>query len=211
MPNTHPGPLTPSDVDDAVQFAISVFGDVPAERWDSQAGSLEWTCWETSEHIADCLFYYAGQLATRVPPTTAVAFDWAPRREGGPANIIFAERAAGTAGLMQVLEACGTFLSSIVTTANPTALAHHTYGESDPEGFAGMGVVETIVHGSDIAEGLGLDWTPPDDLCDRVLARLFRYAPEDVHGWRALQWCTGRIDLPGRPRLTEWKWNGNPL
>ncbi|MBM7773116.1 hypothetical protein JOD54_003320 [Actinokineospora baliensis] len=210
MPTPHPGPVTPDDVGAAVDLAIATFGGVPTERWQQRAGSLDWTCWETAEHIADCLFFYGGQLGTRVPPTTTQPFDWGTRRDGGPSGIIFANPAAGVDGLMQVVETCGTILSSIVTTARPTGLAYHSYGKSDPEGFAAMGVVETLVHGLDLAEGLGIDWNPPDALCDRILARLFPYAPDDVHGWRSLLWCAGRIELPGRPRLTKWQWDGTP-
>jgi hypothetical protein len=64
--------------------------------------------------------------------------------------------------------------------------AFHVSGVTDPEGFAAMGVLEVLVHTSDLAEGLGLDWTPSPDLCERVLARLFPGAPDDVDPWRAL-------------------------
>jgi hypothetical protein len=73
-----------------------------------------------------------------------------------------------------------------------------------------MGVVETLVHTHDVAEGLGVDWTPPADLCDRVLARLFPDAPTDTAPWPALLWATGRTELPHRPRRTEWRWYGAP-
>ncbi|WP_026425951.1 DinB family protein [Actinokineospora inagensis] len=208
MPRT---PVTPDDLDAAVRLATTTFHDVSPEQWERAAADSEWTCWEVVEHVADCLFYYAAQISTRVPPTGAVPFSWAPRRPDGPENIVFADPSAGTAGLLQVLEACGAMLSSLATTARPSGLAHHTYGASDPEGFAAMGVVETLVHGLDIALACDLPWAPPDDLCDRILARLFPYAPDEVGGWQALLWCAGRIDLPGRPRLTKWQWNGTPV
>jgi hypothetical protein len=51
-------------------------------------------------------------------------------------------------------------------------------------------------------------WDPPADLCDRVLARLFRDVPADTDRWQVLLWATGRAELPGRPRLTSWRWYG---
>jgi hypothetical protein len=42
--------------------------------------------------------------------------------------------------------------------------AYHTFGLSDPEGFAAMGIVEALVHTHDLAERLGLAWNPPADL-----------------------------------------------
>lgn len=114
------------------------------------------------------------------------------------------------AGLLQVLDASGALLTAIVRTTPPTVRAHHIFGQADPEGFAAMGIVETLVHTHDVAEGLGAAWTPPADLCDRVLARLFPDAPTDTDRWPTLLWATGRTELPGHPRLTKWRWHGTP-
>jgi hypothetical protein len=73
-----------------------------------------------------------------------------------------------------------------------------------------MGVTETLVHGHDAAQGLGVPWEPPADLCARVLSRLFPGAPADAPPWAVLLWATGRGDLPGRPRLGEWRWYAEP-
>jgi hypothetical protein len=66
-----------------------------------------------------------------------------------------------------------------------------------------MGVNETLVHTWDVARGLGIGWEPPADLAAAVLARLFPDVPDAEPG-KALLWCTGRIALAGRPRLTSW-------
>jgi hypothetical protein len=99
----------------------------------------------------------------------------------------------------------------MVRTTSPSVRAYHGFGVSDPEGFAAMGVVETLVHTGDLADGLGLAWDPPAALCARVLHRLFPDAPPDTDPWRTLLWATGRAELPGRPRLTSWRWYGEPL
>jgi hypothetical protein len=98
----------------------------------------------------------------------------------------------------------------MVRTMPPEVRAHHVMGLSDPEGFAAMGVVEILVHMYDLAEGLGLEWDPPADLCARVLARLFPDAPDDTEPWPTLLWATGRGTLPGRARLTTWRWQAAP-
>jgi|SRR6266508_2465524 len=85
---------------------------------------------------------------------------------------------------------------------------------ADPEGFAGMGCVEALVHGHDIAQGLGLALDPPREVCTRVLARMFPHAVADLADldpWTALLWATGRIALSGRPRVAHWRWHGAPL
>ncbi len=205
------GPVTAADVEHAVRLAVTALRGAEAGDWSVQAGSLEWDCWETVEHLADDLFAYAVQLGPAQPPLdTHVPFEWTRKRPGGPANSIFADRAAGPAGLLQVLEASGALLTAIVRTTPATVRAHHVFGAADPEGFAAMGVVETLVHTHDVTQGLGLPWTPPTDLCDRTLTRLFPDAPTDTAAWPTLLWATGRAELPGRPRLTKWRWSGAP-
>ncbi|TDD81402.1 hypothetical protein E1293_18655 [Actinomadura darangshiensis] len=203
--------VTAEDLDLAVGLAVAALREAPDDAWDGKAGTLEWTCWETVEHLADDLFAYAAQLGPKAPPlNTEVPFVWASRRPGGPANVVHADRDAGPAGLLQVLDSCGGLLAAMVRTASPDVRAHHVFGASDGEGFAAMGILETVVHTHDLAEGLGLPWEPPADLCARVLRRLFPDAPRDTPPWPTVLWATGRGELPGRPRLTSWRWEGNP-
>ncbi len=204
-------PVTADDLDQAVRLAVAVLRAVPAAAWDGQAGSLEWDCWETVEHISDALFSYAATLGPRTPPLDAdVPFEGERRRPGGPDSAVHANRAAGPAGLVLVLEACAGLLVAMVRTTPPQVRAYHSFGVSDPAGFAAMGVVETLVHTHDVAEGLGLGWVPPAGLCSQVLTRLFPDAPPTADPWPTLLWATGRAELPGRPRLTAWRWTGTP-
>lgn len=80
-----------------------------------------------------------------LPPRSPVTAD-------EPANAVHTDRAAGPAGLLQVLEASGALLVAMVRTT-PQVRAHHGFGVSDAEGFAAMGAVKTLVHTHDLAEG----------------------------------------------------------
>ena len=207
-----PDQVTAEDVGQAVALAATTLRTAVARDWHVAAGGLTWTCWETIEHIADDLFTYAVQVASEnTPPTSHVPVGWRRGRPGGPALTVYAEEGTGPEGLVQVLEASGGLLAAVVAVAPPQRRAFHTYGVSDPAGFAAMGVVETLVHMQDVAEGLGLPWTPPEDLCDRVLRRLFRAVPESAGRWQTLLWATGRGELPGQARLRAWRWDGTPL
>lgn len=198
------------DLHDTVRLAVGALRAAPPDAWEGKAGTLEWDCWETVEHLADDLFAYAVQLGPAAPPLDGdVPFVWQARRPGGPANAVHADRTAGPAGLLQVLEACGALLVAMVRTAPPETRAHHSYGVSDPEGFAAMGLVETLVHTHDLAAGLGLSWQPPAAPCARALARLFPAAPTGTPPWPTLLWATGRAELPGHPRVTEWRWDSS--
>jgi hypothetical protein len=206
------GPVTAADVRLAVALAADHLATAADRDWHVPAGGLGWDCWETVEHMADDLFAYAAQLGPRKPPQdTHVPFAWQRKHEGGPAITTFADPEAGTAGLIQVLEACGAFLAAVVDTAPPEVRAYHVMGLADAEGFAAMGVVEVVVHMHDVAQGLGIGWTPPEDLCDRVLRRLFPDAPTGTERWPTLLWATGRGEIPGREPITgRWRWYAAP-
>jgi hypothetical protein len=194
-----------------VRLAVSTLGEAPPAAWANKAGSLEWDCWETTEHLCDDLFAYAARMGPASPPLNdRVPFAADSRRPGGPGSTIYVDRAAGPPGLLLALEACGGLLVAMVRTASPQARAFHVYGVSDTEGFAAMGVTETLVHTHDITQGLGLAWNPPAGLCARVLARLFPDAPVTASPWLTLLWATGRGDLPGLSRLTDWRWYAAP-
>ncbi|WP_433066896.1 maleylpyruvate isomerase N-terminal domain-containing protein [Dactylosporangium sp. CS-033363] len=204
--------MTGADVLRSVSLARAAFAGVPDDGWARPAGTLSWTCWETMEHMADDLFAYAGQLATEFAARgdTYVPFVWRALRDGGPQNTIFVEEAAGTAGLLRALEACGGMLATVVDAAGAERRGWHPYGVSDADGFAAMGVVEVLVHAWDVADTVGVVWTPPAELCQAVLDRLFVDVPAHDDPWKVLLWATGRADLPGFPVRDNWTWDGRP-
>ncbi|MGZ4473522.1 MAG: maleylpyruvate isomerase N-terminal domain-containing protein [Nocardioidaceae bacterium] len=199
------------DLDAAVGAALDALAKVRDADWDVPAPGLTWTCWEVVEHVADDLFAYAGQVALRTPETeTYVPFGY-DTREGGPHLTITAERERGNAGLLQVLEACGTFLSAVGRRAAPGMRGWHPYGVADPGGFAAMGTVEVVVHLHDVADPLGLHWRPDEPVVARALDRLFPDVPRDAAAaWPTLLWATGRGDLPGQRRCDDsWRWDSS--
>ncbi|MDP9841513.1 maleylpyruvate isomerase N-terminal domain-containing protein [Streptosporangium lutulentum] len=192
--------VTADDVDATISHVVAVLSPaVDADR-SAPAGTLEWSCRHTAEHIGDCLMSYAGQLAAQ-PTDRYVRFMATADDEASPAQVLeFAETGA-------------RILAAMVRTTPARVRAYHPTGMADPEGFAAMGCVEALLHGQDIAQGLGLPFDPPRDVCARVLIRMFPQAAADlcaVDPWHALLWSTGRVELPGRPRLRQWRWHGAP-
>ncbi|MBB4892569.1 hypothetical protein FHS39_001580 [Streptomyces olivoverticillatus] len=201
-------PVTADDLEEVVRLAVAAFRGAPEDRWGKPAGSLEWDCWETVEHLADDMFCYALQLAPPAPPQTGyLPTVLSELRPGGPKETIHVERGDGPDGLIQVLEGCTGLLAAVVRTKPPRTRGYHTFGLADPEGFAAMGIVEALVHAHDIAQGLGVAWEPPADLCGRTLARLFPDVPADGDPYRALLRATGRLESDGAP----WRWHSAPL
>ena len=172
----------------------------PYARYDwhgTKAADLEWSCWDTALHVADDLYFYAVQLSYGPPD-----------RDHLPTELAL-EDAATVARVLDAISAHGELLRRTVLSAGPDDRAYHVYGVSDPEGFAAMGVAETLVHTYDLARGLdsGTPWRPRPELAAPVLQRLFPAAPEgdptDV-----LLYCCGRAPLGHRPRQETWRWDG---
>lgn len=195
------------DVTRTVTLARDALAATTELDWQVPAGTLEWTCWETVEHISDVLFGYAAQISGAPSArTTYVPFGWTQRSENGPMVTVLGDPAEGPAGLLEVLQSCGELLAAMVTIVPPDRLSFHYYGSSDASGFAGMAVVEVLVHTHDVAAGLGIPWQPPADLCASVLRRLFPAAPADGDPWATLLDVTGRGPVPRE----KWRWDGTP-
>jgi hypothetical protein len=193
--------VTADELETAMSSVVAGLRPATGLDWSARAGTLEWDCWHTAEHIGDCLMSFAGQLAAR-PEKRYVRF------------MASADKDASAAEVLEFAEASARILAATVRGSRTDVRAYHPSGQADPAGFVAMGCAETLLHGDDIAQGLGLTIDPPRDVCARVLARLFPdTAPElaTVDPWAALRWATGRIELPGRPRLEEWSWRGAPL
>ncbi|WP_432841019.1 maleylpyruvate isomerase N-terminal domain-containing protein [Dactylosporangium sp. CA-092794] len=161
--------------------------------WTVPAGVLEWTCLRTAEHIAHDLTAYATQLAG-ADPAGYLPLDLLVRPGTHPRDVL------------RIVAACARLLRLELDAAGPDARAWH-WGPADRTGFAAMAVDEILVHTWDIAQGLGLAWTPPAELSAAVLARLFAHdvpPGADPEPGRTLLWATGRIALPGHARRAGW-------
>jgi hypothetical protein len=200
------------DLARAVALGAEVLGKAPEDAWSQRAGSLKWDCWETIEHIATAHYLYGSQLGRRNPAeaTRIVHMEgsWPER----PNLVMHANREQGPDGLLQLMEASASLLGAMVRTSSVDARVWHPLGVTDPEGCAAMGTVEVVVHAYDVAAGLAVDWTPPAEVCTRALDRLFPDVTvrDGDEPWPTLLWATGRRDLPGRERRTDWVWDNSP-
>jgi hypothetical protein len=185
--------VEPGLVTDAVTETQRALGRYLDADWSASALDLDWSCRQTGIHVADSLLWYAAQIIGK-DSQGYVSFE------------LKLDDSEGPGGLLRLISICGAILARTVAAADPGDRAFHFYGISDPEGFAAMGVLETLVHTYDIAGGLKIDWRPPGRLCAPVLARLFPDAPEGDPAC-VLLWCTGRAALDDRPRQDGWRWD----
>lgn len=187
--------LPPGLVTKAVTEMRETLWPVAGADWSVPAADLEWSCWKTGLHLADSLVFYAAQIIDQ-PAEGYVPFEVTMLSEADPH------------GLLRTIVVGGAILNRTVAGAAPGDRGYHVFGTSDADGFAAMGVVETLVHTYDIARALGLDWNPPAGLCAPALARLFPAAPAGDPS-AVLLWCTGRAALGDLPRQDDdWRWDG---
>lgn len=119
------------------------------------AAGLEWSCYDTAVHIGSDFAAYAAQLTGRAAGAY-VPFE------------ISADPGTTPEGLIEIIEATGGLLSAAVAVARPGDRAWHPYGMAGGDGFAAMGVVETLLHTHDILGALGThDWEPDSGCASR--------------------------------------------
>ncbi|KFU76885.1 hypothetical protein SAMN04489729_3239 [Amycolatopsis lurida] len=192
--------VTPGDLDAAIASVTDSLREASGRDWTAAPGTGELNAWRTAEHLGDCLISYAGLLIARPSAPRFVCFE------------AVADQAATPSELLEFVTVGGGILGATLRTMAPDVRAYHPSGRADLEGFAGMGCVEVLVHGEDMARGLDVTLDPPRDVCARVLARMF---PEvdttGVDPWRVLRWATDRTELPGRSSRAGWQWRGAPL
>ncbi len=185
----------------AVAHGVAALGAVTDRDWTGvRAGRLEWDCRGTAVHVASDLIAYAGQLAGRARDAYA-PFD------------IALDDGTDNSGVLHVITTTGVLLAAAVRTTPRSVRAFHPYPfrHAGREGFAAMGVAEVLLHTHDIAEGLGIAYEPPAELCEFVLTRIFPHVRPGPSPWPTLLWATGRGGLEGREPVTAWRWCNNPV
>jgi hypothetical protein len=140
--------------------------------WSVPAGTLEWSCWTTADHMTDCVFSYALFFASR-------------RQDSYPPfGELHALPDAAPTDLVEGLQAVCTMLESVIRTAEPDARAvifrRPTVETGRPRDFAARGALEMILHTHDICRGLGISFDPPDDLCQLLRDHTARW-PGQAH------------------------------
>jgi hypothetical protein len=190
--------LDHTDVIAAVEVAYNTLAPVVDHDWSVKAGTLEWSCRQTLDHLSSGLSFYYSSLAIS-------ATERIQRPQAVSDQLTIAD-------LLLLLKANATILARVVESSPSSTRGFHPAGMADPSGFAAMGCDEILIHTSDIAAGLGVVFQPLADLSARVVDRLFPWAPTDYDQWQTLLWANGRTWLPNWGLLEDnWYWQCAPL
>jgi hypothetical protein len=190
--------IAPEDLERAGDLIFDELSSGAAANWsDVFAGSLRWTVRETVVHMASTCAFYAAHLASRaraeIPITLASV--------GDPPNL----------ALLGTVTVTPRVLAAVARSTPPGTRGYHWSGLADASGFLAMGCDEILIHAYDVARGLELPFSIPDDLASKILARLYPWTPHGVAPDHALLWVNGRLKLPGQSREDWQRWHCAPL
>lgn len=188
----------PEDVVAALEASYALLSPLADRDWSIVAGDLEWDCRETLEHVATVQVFYAvhaaDQARGRLPGS----------RTGNPGQTIDE--------LVTVHRVLAKVLAEVLRSMPENARAFHPAGMADRYGFAAMACTEILVHTNDIAQGLGVEFSPPLDVAAKALARLFPWVPDEGDQWQSLLYAAGRRAMGGNERRApNWSWQCAPL
>jgi uncharacterized protein (TIGR03083 family) len=153
-------PFTPADFETLSDLVLEAWNGAVDHDWSIPAGSLEWSCFTTADHMIDCVFSYALFFGSR-------------KLDGYPNfGELHALEHATPRDLVDGLRAVTSMLWALTATAPPEARAN-IFGRlpdtGDANDFAARGGLEMVLHAHDVCTGLGAGFDPPRDVCRRLL------------------------------------------
>jgi hypothetical protein len=155
-------PFTVTDLRAAGDLLLDRWAGAAGRDWSVPAGTLEWSCHRTADHLVDCVFSYGLFLASG-------------KRDGYPRfGELHALPGASPADLGDGLRAVLAMLCATIGAAPPTAEAviwrRPVLTLGAPADFAARGGLELVLHGHDVCSGLGVAYEPDADACRRLFA-----------------------------------------
>lgn len=173
-----PKMLTPDDVIAAAATAEAALRPVADRDWSVRAGPLEWDVERTITHMIGATAKYTLYLASRCEHFIGLSMTRWPD--------------ATNEEVIDSIVPVATGLAAVAAVTPPGVRAYHVTGPSSAADYVGRACVELLVHTDDALSGLGVSFAPPEDLCQRVLARQFPEAAASGHAWHGLLAANGR-------------------
>jgi hypothetical protein len=126
--------------------------------WSTRAGTLDWSCWITVDHVTDCLFSYALQVAG------AVRGGWLKLEE------LHARPEATPSELLAALAAVGRMFAAVLRDAPEDLISSDGYVDLRLSDWVARALNEVMLHTHDVLTGLGEQFEPRRDVCSFVLS-----------------------------------------
>jgi hypothetical protein len=174
MPET----LLPDEVVAAAAMVEAALRPLTGRDWSVQAGPLEWDVEETITHMIGATAKYTLYLASRCEHFIGLSVTRWPD--------------ATNEEVIASVVPVATGLAAVAAATPPNVRAYHVTGPSSAADYVGRACVELLVHTDDALSGLGVAFTPPEHLCQRVLAQQFPDAARPGSAWHGLLAANGR-------------------
>jgi hypothetical protein len=156
--------------------------------WSRQAAALEWSCWQTVDHMIDCIFSYALQVAARA--------------ESGflPFGELHATPDASNNDLLSGLGAVGEIFLAVVCAAPPGLLASDGMCSLGLGDWCARAGYELSLHTFDVVSAFDVQWELEGELCRSIVAspQLWMFDRDSAAlasgPWTALLTGSGRLN-----------------
>ena len=190
--------MGPAELLEATQYFVGTFRPQTHRDWTTRAGDLEWDVAFTVTHVAAHMTKAATYLASA---TTT----WSPL-------VMSADPRATNDQLLDAVDIAAGGLAFVADRADDATRGFHAWGMGDASAFLARAANEVLVHGWDVAQGLGVAFAPPAALCASVVHRRFPWvdnnADSAVDSWSTLLTSAGRTGepawIPIESALSEW-------
>ena len=149
--------MSPEEFAGVRRSVLGALSDVSDQDWTKPAFGLEWTCWQTVDHMIDCVFSYAFQLAARVPSGFL------------PFNELHAQPTATAADLILGLSGVITAFTAIADSAFDGASASDGVVVLSVPDWRSRAAFELALHTYDVVSALGRGFALPTDLARRLI------------------------------------------
>ena len=172
--------------------ALQALDALSQDDWTAQALGLEWTCWQTVDHVIDGLFSYAFQMAARAPSGFL------------PFNELHAQSSATPDDLVMGLRGVLTMLSDVLNAAREDDTASDGVCALTPSDWRARAAYELSLHTYDVASALGADFRLPDALSQSVLDCHQLWMIDQDRARAASNPWSGLLAGSGRRQFGDW-------
>jgi uncharacterized protein (TIGR03083 family) len=178
--------VTPGALESTAEAVVAALRPGVGLDWSRTAGTLDWTVEATVAHMAAGIAKHLIYLTSRSSRFIAVATGRWPD--------------ATQEEMLDAIVGCAAAMANAARQSPPGSMGFHVSGMHDAEGFLAMDVVDLLVHAEDVTQGLGLDFSPSDELCEVALDFGHPEYAGRRPAWPTLLWVWGRP----HPATSSW-------
>ena len=183
--------MTTDEFAQLLEMTVRSLENVVEEDWSRRADASDWTCWQTLDHMIDCLFSYALQLAARAESGFLPFKELHAQPNARPEELIAGLRGVGAMFLAVTRD------SAADVTASDGVLLLTLRGWCDRAAY------EIALHAHDVLSALGGTLDVPVEVCSSIVASPSLWMLDRDRARTATDPWTALLLGSGRPMQTR--------